>query len=269
MSGELAGVDLKIGRAKSDLADLKQAVEGALHPDRYSFTMEYHAQSQKHIYRVHNVPVVDPKWSLQIGEIAYQLRSALDHLAWQLVLLDGKTPGEDTQFPVRDTRRNKHGELLPVKVLLPKVKSGQILQLLDECQPYKGDGSQEVSQFEAHRSPLWVLRGLNNIDKHRLLLVAACVLDIGSLWFGLPAGVPKPTLSLSAAPLKENSPVARFDFHGAEPPTDFNPHPALQIVVREPDIPRITHVNIIGALEMFCWWVEWHVVTLRFRPLFP
>ncbi len=44
-----------------------------------------------------NVPI---EWFIRLGEILYNLRSALDHLVWQLVLANGKTPGRDNSFPI-------------------------------------------------------------------------------------------------------------------------------------------------------------------------
>ena len=52
------------------------------------------------VYRGDNPsPPVD--WSIRVGEFAYNLRSSLDHLVWQLVESNGATPGTWTYFPVR------------------------------------------------------------------------------------------------------------------------------------------------------------------------
>jgi hypothetical protein len=37
---------------------------------------------------------------VMFGDCVQNLRSALDHLAWQVTLLDGGTPGDSTQFPI-------------------------------------------------------------------------------------------------------------------------------------------------------------------------
>ena len=37
--------------------------------------------------------------SLVIGDAVHNLRSALDHLAWQLVLANGQTPTTQTAYP--------------------------------------------------------------------------------------------------------------------------------------------------------------------------
>jgi hypothetical protein len=269
MSGELMGIDLKIERAKTRLADLKKRIKLVTDLGDYRFSVEYDSKTKKHVYRVHDVPAIDPEWSIELGEVLYQLRSALDHLAWQLVLLDGGVPGEKTQFPIRDSPLDKNGKLRRLKTLLPQVKNSKILRLLNECQPYAGDGTETLSPFDAHGTPLWHLKTLNNVDKHRLLLVTVCILDVDAMWWGLAEGVKNPVCKLNMAPLKDGSPVAWFDFHGAEPPPNFNPHPSLQIVISDPGAAALSYIEAAGAIENLCWWVEWHILGMRFAPLFP
>ena len=89
------------------------------------------------------------------------------------------------------------------------------------------------------------------------------------MWWGLPAGAKDSLYKLSTLPVKDASPVAWFDFQGAKPPSDFDPHPSLQIVVQEPDAAGVSWTPIGGVLDTLCWWVEWHILGMRFRPLFP
>jgi len=41
-----------------------------------------------------------------LGDWAHNLRSALDHLMWQLVILYGGTPNRRTQFPIFQRKRD-------------------------------------------------------------------------------------------------------------------------------------------------------------------
>jgi hypothetical protein len=95
-----------------------------------------------------------------IGEFVHDLRSALDHLARQLVLVDKGTPTGSSRFPIlaRPPRAKKYG-----KHPFPSVSGGVSLAartLIDEAQPYKFG-----ARYAEH--PLWVLHKLWNIDKHR------------------------------------------------------------------------------------------------------
>ncbi len=261
MGDELAGVELKIGRAQTHLDELKGRLGVVLDPDRYDFPVEFDPETKRHVYKVRNLPTVDPEWSILIGEVLYQLRSALDHLAWQLVKLDGGTPTKQTQFPVRDSFLTKNGNLMRLGTLMPEIKDRDILRMLNRNQPYYGgENGKPRPAAEAHRHPLWILKTLNNIDKHRLLLVVVQTLRIEGMYWGSPPAGPPPAPYLNTAALKEGTTVASFDFHGHELPDGFNPHLSLKVVLRDPEAPLISHVEVTGAMESLRSWVEYDVV---------
>jgi hypothetical protein len=269
MDGPLMGVDLKIERAKAKVAKLKFILSSALDLDRDGFSLDYDPKRGEHVCSVVTVPVLNPAWTILVGEVVFQLRSALDHLAWQLVELDGGTPGEQTQFPIRDTPLDRKSNLMELKArTMPQIKSPQILDCLDKSQPYARSDGTIKSLGDAHTNALWLVKVLNNIDKHRLLLATVCALDIEQMWWGLPAGYNKPVSRLNAADLEDGSPVAWFDFGGPEAPPDFNPHPSLKVVVREPEAPAVSHREIGSALEGMCSWIESQVIGAMFAPLF-
>jgi hypothetical protein len=255
----LDGVDLKVARAKGHLSDLKEAVKWALDSERYEFTRKTDPETGKEALWVDPIPYIALEWSVVIGEILFHLRSALDHLAYQLVALDGRTPTEQTKFPIRDSPLDKNGKTLPLRDLMPEIKSSKILAAINECQPYRGPD----------REPLWLLKVLNNIDKHRLLLVVIGVLDTGEMWWDSLDALP-PTVSIRlAGPFKKGSPIAFFDFHGMEPPPDFEPHPALSIAFDEiKDAPMIRMEPYDGILDQICRYVEIDIIEQRFRPMF-
>jgi hypothetical protein len=120
------------------------------------------------------------------------------------------------------------------------------------------------------RSYLKALKDLNNIDKHRLLLVVACVFRPVGMWWSSEESDPKPTkIRAHIGPLKDGDRVAWFDFHGAEPPPGFDPHPTLQVAIIEA---KTNHLlgrrSVIDALHGMIHTVEWGVVTRCFRELF-
>jgi hypothetical protein len=143
------------------------------------------------------------------------------------VELDGWTPDEQTQFPIRDTPLDKNGKLMELRArTMPQIKGAQILDCLDKSQPYATPDGTIKQPLDAHGNALWLVKVLNNIDKHRLLLATVCALDIDSMWWGLPSGYRNPVFKLNAASLKDGSPVAWFDFGGPEaPPTSIPTHP--------------------------------------------
>jgi hypothetical protein len=91
MAADLGGVDAKIEWTKAHLAALTEAIEGVLAVHAYRFVGAMNGDTGEYILSVHGLPPMDPQWSLLVGDVVHNLRSALDHLAWQLVILDGRT----------------------------------------------------------------------------------------------------------------------------------------------------------------------------------
>src|SRR5439155_21053237 len=58
---------------------------------------------QHYVFRVRIFEEPDPRWGLIAGDFVHNIRSALDYLAWQLVILNGKRPNSAVQFPIFTT----------------------------------------------------------------------------------------------------------------------------------------------------------------------
>jgi hypothetical protein len=258
---DLSGVEAKIGRAKRQIADLTRAIEAAVEDAPKTFTLEFDSISGQHVLRIHGLPLVDPEWALLVGEILYNLRSALDHLAWQAVLFDERQPCKDTHFPVRESRFNRKGQPVPTQ-LTPPVSNPDLLRALEDVQPYmRPDGKAQDFRL----GHLFWLNKLCNIDKHRLLLVVATAFDYGRMWW---AGQLAQHVEVSGKPLEEGDPVAWFDFGGYAPAENFDPHPGLHIVMWEPEVLQIAHLAIAQVLDTLRWLVEEYILDWRFRPIF-
>jgi hypothetical protein len=106
--------------------------------------------------------VVDEPPPLRLSAIledaVHNIRSSLDHLAWQLVLVNGQQPTNRTVFPIFETDAAYQKQ----KTLIVKGMPPKALTLIDELQPYFG-GRTPLND------PLWFLYQLDNADKHRTL----------------------------------------------------------------------------------------------------
>jgi hypothetical protein len=180
------------------------------------------------VYRVTKVPEINPDLSLVVGDALFNMRSAFDHLAWQLVLLDGGVPTRHTQFPIHASRPTSHGQPRQVTIQ-PGIDRTDILAALDAVQPY-----QRTNKWD---SQLWVINQLCNRDKHRLLLTVVTALDLDAQqpWWGLPDGVPSPDWVFNVLPLNPGDWVARFDFKGVPAPDHFDPNISLAVALDEAD----------------------------------
>ncbi len=126
---------------------------------------------------VNNPPPV--RLSIIAGDVIHNLRSALDHLAWALVLENGGEPNDEgrpkTQFVIRTKPRIKYG----TQPLVIATKSGSISPaaqcIIEAVQPH-----------DRPEKPLYALLAMSNIDKHRTLLIAS--LSMGQITLKTPDG---------------------------------------------------------------------------------
>ena len=97
----LEAVDAKIERARSELRLLKADI-AAFCEERARLIVREECDDERElwVYRG-DTPKAPIQWSIRAGEFAYNLRSALDHLAWQLVEANGEEPGGNSQFPIQ------------------------------------------------------------------------------------------------------------------------------------------------------------------------
>lgn len=167
MSHQLDGPRAKISRAKSQLAAFQTKLHDFFVSNPFDIGLaEFDGKPGHHNIRVKSDPPILPdEWGAIVGEIAHDLRSALDGLAWQLAC----NPGKETSFPIfykirkggkltSNFGKDGNGAIKKInKNLWPRIKA---------FQPYQyGNGGA--------RSPLWRLHELNRIDKHRLMPVLA------------------------------------------------------------------------------------------------
>jgi hypothetical protein len=161
----LLGIRAKIERAKHHVRDLESRILAFRETDPYRLLCEKDSQTGERIFRVQVRHPLPQDIALIVGEAAYQLRSSLDHLAWQLVEANGQASGDWTYFPISESLA-KHEAGSPRKV---QGMSAAAISLIDAAKPYKGGNN-----------GLWKLHQLNNFDKHRLLpVVAFAVKNLG------------------------------------------------------------------------------------------
>lgn len=167
MGDQLDGCWEKRNRAEEQLKALNGEVEiGAGDPTNVvSVVTQLDAKGTHYnliVVQAWKAPVL--RWGVMIGEIVHNLRSALDHLAYQLVLTGRcgtslpRNRWKDIHFPIYDTKLSFRDQL---SKRLPGVGLRQ-LALIEREQPYK-------TYHVIERSPLRRLRILSNTDKHRVV----------------------------------------------------------------------------------------------------
>lgn len=154
----LTHTQMKLGRAKEHLDRLANEVS-AFRQNAYSISRQDNANNSRHRVRIELNIMPDPIGIL-VGEFAFNIRSGLDHLAWQLALLTTGNPARNTAFPICSTKPTDHSFQKKVLNIPPEA-----VDIIESLQPYH--------RGEAFRDcPLWQLNRLCNIDKHQLIAVS-------------------------------------------------------------------------------------------------
>jgi hypothetical protein len=165
MSHPLDDVWRKVDRAKNHFDDLDARIKHILAPEKDAARAghEYQPDRQHLIVTLPKATPIDPALPLIVGDCIHNARSALDHLVFQLAILN-KTSIESaskTSFPVclktSEFKNAVRGKVAPFI-------SGPALTEIEKLQPYAAgnDGESDI---------IWVLSQLDIIDKHRLLIV--------------------------------------------------------------------------------------------------
>lgn len=154
------GAYLKVIRAEEHLAAVKAEIATFKELKPYVPVGQVESDPPGYLVRLYEAHTLPVRPRLSAGDCIHNLRSALDHLAWQLVKAAGNEPRTDrprTQFPI-------FNDPLPdgKPVTIHGGISVQAAAILNSLQPYvRGDA--------ARSHPLSVINNLDNIDKHQRL----------------------------------------------------------------------------------------------------
>ncbi len=153
-------IRLKLSRAEKHICDLDSAIRLFCESKPYILTAKPHRIAElDHIsFIVESVQPIPSDISLIIGDTVHNLRSALDHLAYQLVLANGESPSRNTEFPIGD----------PAKEYTTSIHGGKIHGMASEAK----DIIRSIQPSNTGNMTLWNLHTLDIADKHRLLVTA-------------------------------------------------------------------------------------------------
>jgi hypothetical protein len=162
MRGTLSGVEQKLERANHHVQELNAELQAFFATNPYVGRSKRDPKTRQVIYYMVSVRETPPVISALAGEILQSLRSALDHLAYQLVLVGTGKPGPFpyVYYPIFESaEKYEAGKLGQIKGMRKKA-----IEAIDATKPYKGGND-----------ALWKIDRLNKIDKHRLLIAVGSV----------------------------------------------------------------------------------------------
>jgi hypothetical protein len=168
-SYELKGVRDKLDWAQHHFHDVDAAIQrlGLPEAERKSKpTVNFDTQAKELVIRLGERPPLDPSVALMVGDCIHNVRSAFDHLAYQLALKHSPSRVAEwenrIQFPIYldEKRFNSFVD----KKVAPFI-SATALAEIKQLQPYwpGNDGADDI---------IWAISQLDVIDKHRLLVIA-------------------------------------------------------------------------------------------------
>lgn len=173
----LYGTALKLQRAGVHLetinAAAKDFVERNMFKPHASGVFDFANEWQELIW--HDVEEAPPEWGTILGDFAHNVRSALDHLVWQMVEACNGGTGYWTQFPISDSEKKWQNDIVardPQRGPAPTSGlSPDALDFVKRFQPFRrGEEGVIGKRFHA-------LHQISNTDKHRLLHVSAAYVN--------------------------------------------------------------------------------------------
>ncbi len=158
---QLKGCRAKLDRAADHLNALNEEVLDFLKTNPYGVFGEFDPKGSKYIFRVNVAHEPPPRLGAIFGDLIHNLRSALDHLVYELVLLNGHSPNRSrTCFPIYDS--NPPGGFACATTESLRGVGDAERALIEELQPY--------NRAELEGRALGLIRRYSNQDKHRTLV---------------------------------------------------------------------------------------------------
>jgi hypothetical protein len=195
----LDGPRFKIRRAVSQIETLRKAdTDFRALADYRVIVAEPNSKGTEYALRALINVLPPPDLGLCIGEIAHQLRSALDGLVYQLERLRYPAPKAGTrvrtQFPIFERRRIKGCREQGGKKRCNGPKPRHFVcnggpEMIERLCPCHQRAIKRLQPYQrgtkGKRNPLYLLQELNNADKHRLLQTVggkAMGYGVGGVW---------------------------------------------------------------------------------------
>lgn len=260
----LDGARLKVQRSLEHETALHHAISAFLEANPYGATFEHNAASGEQIVRIQISDVQPPlEWSILLGEVLHNLRSALDHVVWQLILHDGGQPRPKVSgFPVYTDepsyRRSGRGG---GQQMIDGIK-GPGRSIIDGAQPF-AEGQR------AKLTALYMLNELWNIDKHRTLHLMRMMSDVAHVSLGAASGLRIESQELRAAgPIEDGAEIARLRLVATQQQAmlALNAEIRQDIVFDEAEPSALTNAPVRANLSVVGGQVQ--SLVERFAPIF-
>ena len=208
MKANLVEVRDKLRRAHDHIAELDRTIQqwGIAEQKTNPFTAHHQSDRKRMVIRHGKVGRNNPDWTLIVGDIIHNLRSALDHIVCQLAILNGNDLSccDATFFPVCICKP----DFKRADKKLEHLVSAEALAVIEQLQPYQAAerGKRPIADV------LWTVHKLNIIDKHRTVLVVGKKFRATDVTYTLDDAAPVSVeVEASWRPLEDGTEIASID----------------------------------------------------------
>lgn len=163
----------RIERARKQTDALQAEFERFYESKPYSFQQELNPQVGEKRFIFHATPL-PLEWSVIIGEIMHNLRSALDHSIYELTCIESGHPIDRTELPVFEDESkyfevNKRGEPTPKSGLykIRGIKDEKRRAVITGLQPFEFRKTHKPHEYPI----LALIHELDIVDKHKTNLL--------------------------------------------------------------------------------------------------
>jgi len=209
----LQGARLKLQRAHDHLVTINAEVTRVVGPNAYALVHEIEDKGRKHLWRIQGLRQLNPMLPLWIGDCVHNLRSAFDHIAFEI----HPAPDTGTMFPLLPKQPKK-----PVYVAPQPGPHVDAMGIVEEIQPYKTGG---------YHNTLAILDNLDIIDKHRELLATVAAIEMP--WYGHAAHVRTLDSWISVEPVIDGQVLMWAVIEPAQPQSALEGHVELSVKLVE------------------------------------
>jgi hypothetical protein len=161
------GASLKINRAQEHIREIESLIKSWRDLDPYKVSIDNEQETGEKILRIIITKTMPKDISLVIGDAIHNLRTALDHAAFEIVQQSkgSRKALDSTYFPFEGDRESLKSSRKFGTIASVSQKAANII--LDTIKPYKGGNN-----------ILWALNRIDVLDKHRLLIPHADALSV-------------------------------------------------------------------------------------------
>jgi hypothetical protein len=237
---DLSFVKEKLKRADTHIQTADAVAKAHCESDFYGLKIEPYRKGG-HCLRVTEVVPFPTDFSILVGEVAYQLRSSLDHIAFAFCAPKNRKEEKSVQFPFASRAREwkgTHANLLPGATKRAKA-------LFERFQPYHRRKEPAVKY-------LWYINAVTNWEKHRAPATAAAGVRFsrGKVTFPDSCEV-KSFKHFPARVIKSRAIVAKFQIAEGSPDADVDVHTETGFTpVFDKGMPNVALLGVLQTLEI-------------------